>query len=666
MVTDTPQQNARAALIDLQVPILKSTRNQLEFDKLGNKNCIGTPINSDTNHRTNGQYIFCAPIHDPNPPIFPISNHLCLEMAPTFENGTFSSAVPPSTSNIKSQYPPVWPSQPSQPSSAVAAYAAHHMARNISGDAAWPPGRPPSSGTDFARVEADPALMTARAQLAWSKPVQRIPQSEIDAALREAIEMTKPRAIVSQGRLPAPFHAFAPDAVPANLDLEIFKDPEASVTKCEIRYETVAARPRSLTNAAANRQWRMNQLPRGRTSINRDDNASQREDTSSSAVADSLLSPTLQVSTSSAVVVSRLPSPAHVTPIISAVPSIWVTPRDLLYLDYVLDGRMSPDDPANWVTRVISDLTRQFSTGTAGFLAYPSLRPWLGNGSIASGRTEGNGRKESLDRLDKTETPSLEKGQKVVALQRSDDGATSKLEDPRLSAADATTPGTSTITLHSDLSPTRPHTLREDDHSDEDADTVWITLPAEPYPPEHPGEGRTSELFAVFGKQCLETGTDETGVLFPIHATTSRVTDYHRFNVTVGVSLAGNGAVTAGVIWGIQAKPSEAYDNPAFGWVGNEWEASIVRVIPAQEVGHSPILGDATVLGLLAGAQEQLDRLRQTVVCNKEEMHKMVATLLLLLEVGTAARDEGNGPDRVLRVPPDNPPLAPPEGGGGR
>ena len=104
-------------------------------------------------------------------------------------------------------------------------------------------------------------------------------------------------------------------------------------------------------------------------------------------------------------------------------------------------------------------------------------------------------------------------------------------------AADATTPGISTIILHSDLSQTRPHTLREDDHSDEDADTVWITLAAEQYPPEHPGEGRTGELFAVFGKQCLETGTNETGALFPIHATTSRVTDYHRFNVTVGVSL---------------------------------------------------------------------------------------------------------------------------------
>ena len=79
--------------------------------------------------------------------------------------------------------------------------------------------------------------------------------------------------------------------------------------------------------------------------------------------------------------------------------------------------------------------------------------------------------------------------------------------------------------------------MRGVDHSDEDAGTVWITLAAEQYPPEHPGEGRTGELFAVFGKQCLETGTNETGALFPIHATTSRVTDYHRFNVTVGVSL---------------------------------------------------------------------------------------------------------------------------------
>jgi hypothetical protein len=67
------------------------------------------------------------------------------------------------------------------------------------------------------------------------------------------------------------------------------------------------------------------------------------------------------------------------------------------------------------VTRAISGLTRQFSTGTAGFLAYPSRRPWLGDSSIASGRTEGNDRKESLDRQDKTETPSLEKDQKVVA-----------------------------------------------------------------------------------------------------------------------------------------------------------------------------------------------------------------------------------------------------------
>ncbi len=210
----------------------------------------------------------------------------------------FPTAVPPSTSDIEPQYPPVWPSQPSLPSNSAAAYAAHHIARNISGDAAWPPGRPPSSGSDSARVGADPALMTARAQSAWSKAVQSVSQSELDsdAALREALAITKPRAAVPQVSLPTPFPAFAPDAVPANLGIEIFKDPEASATKCEIsRSVSVAARPRSLTNAAANRQWRMNQPPRELTLINRDDCALQREETSLSAVVASLRSPTLQV-----------------------------------------------------------------------------------------------------------------------------------------------------------------------------------------------------------------------------------------------------------------------------------------------------------------------------------------------------------------------------------
>jgi hypothetical protein len=67
--------------------------------------------------------------------------------------------------------------------------------------------------------------------------------------------------------------------------------------------------------------------------------------------------------------------------------------------------------------------------------------------------------------------------------------------------------------------------LSEAGHKDEDEDTVWISQLDEPYPPDHPGEGRTSELFAVFGKQRLETDTDQTGVPFPIHATTSRGTD---------------------------------------------------------------------------------------------------------------------------------------------
>ncbi len=49
---------------------------------------------------------------------------------------------------------------------------------------------------------------------------------------------------------------------------------------------------------------------------------------------------------------------------------------------------------------------------------------------------------------------------------------------------------------------------------------------------------------------------------FPIHATTSRVTDYHLLNVTAGVSLVGNGAVIAGVIWA--SKQSRA--RPTITW----------------------------------------------------------------------------------------------------
>ena len=68
--------------------------------------------------------------------------------------------------------------------------------------------------------------------------------------------------------------------------------------------------------------------------------------------------------------------------------------------------------------------------------------------------------------------------------------------------------------------------------------------------------GASSELVAVFGKQRLETGTDQTRVLFPIHATTSRVTDYHRFSVTVGVSLAQRRERSDS--WGDMGHPSKA------------------------------------------------------------------------------------------------------------
>ena len=63
--------------------------------------------------------------------------------APDIKYGTCSPAVPIFLNTPQVRNPPAWPPQPAFP--ACDATAEHYTARNISGDAAWPPGRPPSS-----------------------------------------------------------------------------------------------------------------------------------------------------------------------------------------------------------------------------------------------------------------------------------------------------------------------------------------------------------------------------------------------------------------------------------------------------------------------------------------------------------------------------------------
>ena len=184
------------------------------------------------------------------------------------DTGTFSAVTSTPTNKVK--FPPAWPSQPAFQASA--ANTANHKARNIYGDAAWPPGRPPSSGSVATSrpsifVESDAEEVTDLAQAAWLRPRQPVQPEELAAALSELLSLAK-------HSLAKPTHSNRPESpnpqsclsaaqlfVPVSIDLEQFPDPEAWVTNCEHHHEPAAAdRPRSLSNTAANRQGKLTQV----------------------------------------------------------------------------------------------------------------------------------------------------------------------------------------------------------------------------------------------------------------------------------------------------------------------------------------------------------------------------------------------------------------------
>jgi len=73
-----------------------------------------------------------------------------------------------------------------------------HIPRNVLGDAAWPPVRPPSSGpreTEI-RVQANQGAVTAAALEAWRTPpppaTEQEQEQELKAALANLLQMTQP------------------------------------------------------------------------------------------------------------------------------------------------------------------------------------------------------------------------------------------------------------------------------------------------------------------------------------------------------------------------------------------------------------------------------------------------------------------------------------------
>ena len=195
--------------------------------------------------------------------------------APDIKYGTCSPAVPIFLNTPQVRNPPAWPPQPAFP--ACDATAEHYTARNISGDAAWPPGRPPSSGptqdpisqklqektlplVNF--VEADPAAMATLAQQAWLCPRPQVQSSELAEALSGLLSLAKPAPPAQPAcaaPLPCPPREHPPVLI--SFDAAQFADPDSWVTQCvhEHNPATDIVLPRSLSKRAANKQGGLSQ-----------------------------------------------------------------------------------------------------------------------------------------------------------------------------------------------------------------------------------------------------------------------------------------------------------------------------------------------------------------------------------------------------------------------
>jgi hypothetical protein len=296
--------------------------------------------------------------------------------------------------------------------------------------------------------------------------------------------MTRPRGPSTQECTPRPpCVAMSQAHVPETIDWDLFEEPEASVTRCEVAHKrTPDALPRSLSNAAANMQGRLTKPTQQR-----------RHGPISGNEVDHVRNDAQEV----------IAQP-------SAHPATAVASDDQARVD---------------VSKESKDLS-------------PSPRGHQGPHSA---------------------TAPIASGQVALAAQTD--------------ATPVLPPDVSAVPLN--------------DTDDQDT-TVFIKPLAEPYPPEHPGEGRTSELFAVRGQQLRQSYTEASGLTQPRHAYAAN--GYHRFTDSVGLSLSNNGAVTARVIEDIRSRPHEAYDHPTYGWVGNVWAVNVFRIIPEDEVGRHNIL----------------------------------------------------------------------------
>jgi hypothetical protein len=143
--------------------------------------------------------------------------------------------------------------------------------RNIHGDAAWPPGRPPSSGPaeSEARFQTDQGAATLAALKAWRTPAQPVLDQVVADAYAEMMTMiNRPPTtqVLLTSTLPLSLNRLPPPHIPRSIDIGLLQDPEAEVRDLygEPALPTVRTATRYYTNAEANKRGALTEQPRSR------------------------------------------------------------------------------------------------------------------------------------------------------------------------------------------------------------------------------------------------------------------------------------------------------------------------------------------------------------------------------------------------------------------
>ena len=571
-----------------------------------------------------------------------------------------------------------------------------HIPRNVLGDAAWPPVRPPSSGpreTEI-RVQANQGAVTAAALEAWRTPpppaTEQEQEQELKAALANLLRMTQPQPAKNQvsSDMPHRLNIELSSHVPRSIDVELLRDPEADVSS--FPNETVLpphqAKVRYYTNSEANKRGALTDKPRERllrensfdetaTEGSKAVSTSERATGPLSTLVPSPAKTTVPQSvarpeeTSTAVIrsatsiggKSSVEPATHPTQVAKAAPvqsrsaqAEGKTPIDRVYLDLVLDGRMMPDDKVRWVDDTIKRLTSQ-----KGLQERPSIQ----------GSKEGcNDPADLRIQQDPLPLAQPEGGGGGDPRDVKGPGTSSDLEQlTRLLSGDHGLPssfspgGKSEVGLRSDVSdrplctPVFGHVLNIT-HSKSTLDTAAQARIPVDIAQLHPAGGCAAQprpLYALAGSEYLQRG----------RGADKRCS---RWTARVGVSLNVDGSLTARLLEGIVSTRREIYGLPSGNMVGNVWNIALERIVSETEHGEDAQEAlDAKVLKILGGSVmgERLDEIQDAAVVRDERsMQQVLSRVLRLLGCVPQSGGEQNDP-ADLRIPQNLPSLAQPGGG---